>query len=261
MKVTQFKGKTAIVTGASGGIGSAISKSLAENGCALLVCGRQPAKLQALAKELKGSHQVEVETASFDVGSLKECQKALEKYQEFSQASSILVNAAGIGQKIAKFQDLDLESLDQIIDTNLKGLLYMTRLLLPQLIANKKGHIVNIGSVSGKWPYPRNVAYNASKSALLAASESLRLDLMGTDVRVTTIEPGLFYTDLIQGRFDNQEKTELTYRGTTLLQPADVADSVIWSLTRPPTVNVQEIVLFPTDQAGVGYLSRKSKQD
>jgi 3-hydroxy acid dehydrogenase / malonic semialdehyde reductase len=257
--LTNLKNRAAIVTGASGGIGSAICRSLAQQGCQLMICGRNRDKLEALATEIKKEHDADVAVSAFDVGSLKECQNAIEKNPSILKNLSVLVNAAGIGQKIAKFQDLDLQSLDEIINTNLKGLLYMTRLLLPTLIENKRGHIVNIGSVSGKWPYPRNVTYNASKSALLAASESLRLDLMGTDVRVTTVEPGLVYTDLIQGRFDSQEKTELTYRGTTLLQPADVADTVVWSLTRPATVNIQEIVLFPTDQAGVGYLSRNKK--
>lgn len=260
MRSISLVGKVAWITGASGGIGSAIARTLADAGCSLVLCGRNKEKLDALAKELRTFSRQEISTASFDLGKTEDCLAALAEHKIFQEKANFLINAAGLGLRMTAFQETPLEEMEKVIKVNLMGFLNITRLLLPSLIENQNGHVVNIGSVGGKLPSPKNVAYNATKSAMLAATESLRIDLMGQGVRVTVIEPGLVETEMSQAsRFENKAQAEVLYRGMELLQPEDVADSVHWALTRPPRVNVQEIVVYPTDQASVGYMNRGKK--
>ncbi|MHC1729080.1 MAG: SDR family NAD(P)-dependent oxidoreductase [Syntrophobacteraceae bacterium] len=257
-----MKGSWALVTGASAGLGRAIAKGLAARGANLLVCARRENRLVELKEELTRSHGVQVEPLVFDIGDFKQCEAALKKKADQVSKVSILVNNAGLGRGAGPVHEASIEDWEQMIDTNIKGLLYMTRLILPYMVERNSGHIVNIGSVVGRWTLPGSVVYSATKFAVRAISEGLRMDLTGRKIRVTNIEPGMAKTEFNLARLGDKAKAEAVYEGFTPLQPEDIAEAVIWCLDRPPHVNIQELVVFPTDQAGVGqtYLHREPGQ-
>jgi NADP-dependent 3-hydroxy acid dehydrogenase YdfG len=247
-----MKDSWALVTGASAGFGWAICHQLAAQGVNLLPTARRADRLQKLQGELKQKYKVEVEPLIFDVSSKSDCERIFkEKSQRLSQVS-ILINNAGLAKGTESVAQGSVSDWEQMIDTNIKGLLYMTRQLLPQMIEKKQGHIVNIGSVSGRWVYPGGAVYCATKHAVRAISEGLRMDLMEKNIRVTNIEPGAAETEFSQVRLQDEQKAKAVYKGMTPLSPEDVAEAVLWSLQRPAHVNIQELVIFPTEQAGVG---------
>jgi len=252
--------KVVFLTGSTGGIGSAIAKSLAETECTLIIHGRDEEKLKKLKNELQVSSKNEVVTCVFDLCDFQSCKNALEKISFISDRINVLINNAGKGAALTQFQEFEQSNLERIIQVNLTGLLQLTRLLIPTIIKNQNSHVVNIGSAGGKWAHPRNLPYIAAKSGLLAATEALRIDLMGLGVRVSIIEPGLVRTKLSQvTRLSKSNAISYAYGNSELLLPEDIADAVIWCLTRPPRVNVQEMVIFPTDQPAIGYLYRGKK--
>lgn len=245
----QPKNGIVLITGASSGFGEAIAKLLAEKWpeAKFLLTGRRLEKLQAVASSL-GPQRAKV--AAFDISS----REAVEKFgKEFSQEISqttVLVNNAGLAAGLASFQDSDVNDWEQMIDTNLKGLLYLTRLVLPQMIAKKHGHIVNMGSVAGKIVYPKGHVYAATKFAVRALNEGLRMDTIGTGVRSTLIEPGMAETEFSLVRFKGDAaKAKAVYQGLEALSAQDVAEAVLWSLERPAHVNIQELLIMPTNQA------------
>jgi NADP-dependent 3-hydroxy acid dehydrogenase YdfG len=250
-----MKGSWALVTGASAGMGSAIAQALAARGVNLLVNARRENRLLDLKEELYGKHGVRVEPLVFDIRDLKQCESALKGKADLVSEVSILVNNAGLGRGTGPIYEGSIDDWEQTIDTNIKGLLYMTRLILPQMVKRNAGHVVNIGSVGGRWTLPGSVVYCATKFAVRAITEGLRMDLMGKKIRVTNIEPGLVKTEFSLVRAGGDEaKAEAVYEGFEPLQPEDIAEAVIWCLERPPHVNVQELVVFPTDQVGVGQM-------
>jgi serine 3-dehydrogenase len=173
-------------------------------------------------------------------------------------AIDVVVNNAGMARGVEPLQEGDPRDWDEMIDTNVKGLLYLTRALVPGMIARGRGHVINIGSVAGHDVYPGGAVYCATKHAVDAITRGLRMDLLGTGVRVSTIDPGLVETDFSAVRFRGDvERAANVYRGYTPLTPADVADAVVYAATRPAHVNVDEVILKPTDQASVTMLNRK----
>jgi hypothetical protein len=172
---------------------------------------------------------------------------------------SILINNAGLARGIDPVASGNPDDWDQMIDTNLKGLLYITRLVLPHMIERNEGHIVNLGSVAGRWVLPNTAVYCATKFAVRAISDALRMDLLGKKIRVTNIEPGIAETEFAEVRLRDDTKAAAVYKGITPLSPHDIAEAIVWCLDRPPHVNVHEIVIFPTAQANVGapYLHRE----
>jgi hypothetical protein len=256
-----MKGSWALVTGASAGMGKAIAQALAARGVNLLVNARRENRLLELREELSGKHGVRVESLVFDIRDPKQSESALKEVGEVVSEVSILVNNAGLGKGAGPLQEGSIDDWDQTIDTNIKGLLYMTRLILPHMVKRNAGHIVNIGSVAGRWTLPGSVVYCATKFAVRAITDGLRMDLMGSKIRVTNIEPGMVKTEFSLVRAEGDKaKAEAVYEGFEPLQPEDIAEAVIWCLDRPPRVNIQELVVFPTDQVGVGqmYLHRES---
>ena len=250
-----MKGSWALVTGASAGMGRAIAQALAARGVNLLVNARRENRLLDLKEELYGKHGVRVEPLIFDIRDLKQCESALKGKADLVSEVSILVNNAGLGRGTGPIYEGSIDDWEQTIDTNIKGLLYMTRLILPQMVKRNAGHVVNIGSVGGRWTLPGSVVYCATKFAVRAITDGLRMDLMGKKIRVTNIEPGLVKTEFSLVRAGGDEaKAEAVYEGFKPLQPEDIAEAVIWCLERPPHVNVQELVVFPTDQVGVGQM-------
>lgn len=253
-----MKKQLALITGATAGIGLATAEALAGQGYDLIITGRREERLTKIAGDLSSKFGVRVVTAVFDVGVRAQCEAAFKKLASELPRLSVLVNNAGLALGTASLQSIDLDHVDQMVDTNIKGLLYVTRLCLPYMIANGDGHVVNIGSVAGRWTYPGGGVYAATKFAVRALSEALRLDLMGTPIRVTNIEPGMVETEFSEVRLGDEAKAAAVYKGMTPLKAVDIAESIVWCLARPKHVNIQELMIFPTDQAGVGpYVSRK----
>lgn len=245
----------ALITGASSGIGAACARALAGAGCDLILMARRESRMQELARDLAGRYGIKVELIVADVRD----QHALNNVD--LERVDVLINNAGLACGTDRMQDAHLADWDAMIDTNVKGLLYVTRAVIPHMVKCGRGHVVNIGSVAGRWVYPGGAVYCASKFAVRALSEGLRMDLLGTPIRVTNIEPGMVETEFSEVRLRDAAKAKQVYEGLKPLSDDDVADAVLWSLQRPPHVNVQELVLFPVDQAGVGLVSRKLNKE
>ncbi len=248
---------TAFITGATSGIGKATAYLLAEKGWNLILNSRSQDSLLKLSEDIKSKFKIEVDVLPFDVSDRKQCEDIFETHKSVVSKMSVLINNAGLARGVDPMDQGVLDDWDQMIDTNIKGLLYMTRLSLPFLKKNKSGHIVNIGSVAGRWTYPGGGVYSSTKFAVRALTESLRMDLHGIGVRVTNISPGLVETNFSMVRLKNKEKAEAIYKGYTPLSPNDIAESIEWSLSRPKHVNIQEMVIFPTDQASVTQVNRR----
>jgi 3-hydroxy acid dehydrogenase / malonic semialdehyde reductase len=249
-----MKGSWALVTGASAGMGRAIAQLLASRGVNLLINARRENRLLDLKGELTSRYGVQVEPLVFDIGDFKQCEKAIKEQADRLPQVSILVNNAGLGRGTGPMHESSIDDWEQMINTNLKGLLYMTRLILPYMVERNAGHIVNIGSIGGRWTLPGGVVYCATKFAVRAITDGLRMDLIGKKIRVTNIEPGMVKTEFSLARLGDEAKAEAIYEGFTPLHPEDIAEAVIWSLERPPHVNIQEMVVFPTDQVGMGQM-------
>lgn len=247
----------ALITGASSGIGEATAYELAAKGYSLCLIARRKEKLDAIKAVIQRSHPtLQVICGTVDVTQPKMIEKFISDNARHLSDLEILVNNAGLARGSDKVQDAKVADWESMIDTNVKGLLYFTRALLPYFMANKKGHIVNIGSVAGRWVYPGGAVYCASKYAVRAISEGLRLDLLGKNIRVSNIEPGMVNTEFSLVRFQSQEKADQVYAGMKPLTATDIAETISWVIGRPKHVNIQEVVIFPTDQASVRDVHR-----
>ena len=235
------------VTGASAGFGTAIARRFLQEGAHVIGTGRRANKLQALREEL-GEY---FHPLPFDVGKRKEAEDAIASLPSHLSSVDILVNNAGGAVGLDPAQDANLDDWDAMIDSNVKGLVYCTRLLLPGMIARGQGHVINIGSTAGEWPYPGGNVYCGVKAFVRQFSLSIRADLLGTNIRVTEVEPGLAGgTEFSQVRFKGDEKrAAAVYKGTQPLLPEDIAEAVYWVSSRPAHVNVNTIQIMPTSQA------------
>ncbi|MGE4131109.1 MAG: SDR family NAD(P)-dependent oxidoreductase [Bdellovibrionales bacterium] len=238
----------ALVSGATSGIGWSTALALAQDGFSILATGRRPERLADLKSKIESSGQKMI-GAVLDVRDAAAVQALANEHARLP--IEILVNNAGLARGVEKFQDAKLEDWDQMFDTNVKGLLAMTRAFLPKMLDRKKGHVINIGSVAGKWVYPGGAVYCATKFAVRALSEGLRLDLLGSPIRVTNIEPGMVETEFSKVRFGDEDRAKSVYKGLKPLTAEDIAECVVWSARRPAHVNIQEMVIFPTAQASV----------
>ncbi len=246
--------KWALVTGATAGIGKATVLALAASGYNIFAIGRRQERLDQLKSEIKN---VQVITVALDVTDRKQVDAFVASHSETLAMLDVLVNNAGLAKGIDKMQNANIDDWETMIDTNIKGLLYMTRALLPFMIKNNSGHIVNLGSVAGRWTYPGGGVYCATKFAVRALTEGLRFDLMGSAIRVTNIEPGMVETEFSVVRLGDQKKADMVYENMTPLKAADLAETILWCVQRPAHVNIQELVIYPTDQAGIGYVHRR----
>ncbi|MEG9327605.1 SDR family NAD(P)-dependent oxidoreductase [Salinimicrobium catena] len=248
--------KTALITGATSGIGRATAKALAAEGFDLIICGRRKDALEELAEEL-GS-QVNVHTLRFDVRHKEEVNKAIQELpQEFNHID-ILVNNAGNAHGLDPIHTGDLEDWDAMIDINIKGLLYVSNAVLPQMAERKSGHIINIGSIAGKEVYPNGNVYSASKHAVDAINKGMRIDLNGLGIRVGAINPGLVETGFSDVRFKgDSERAKSVYEGYQPLTPEDIADIIVFMVTRPIHVNIADLLVLPTAQASSTILHKE----
>lgn len=241
-----LSGQTALVTGASSGIGAACAELLSAAGARLVLTGRRTDRLEALAARLPGpSHLL-----TFDVSVRAEVEAALATLPAPFSEVDILVNNAGLGLGLEPAHTASLDDWETMVDTNCKGLLYVTRALLPGMVARNRGHVVNLGSVAANFPYPGGNVYGATKAFVHQFSQNLKADLVGTRVRVTTIEPGMVETEFSLVRFKGDaSRADATYKGMEPLTAKDIADIVVWSVTRPPHVNINVVEVMPADQA------------
>ncbi|KJH73059.1 SDR family oxidoreductase [Aliterella atlantica] len=245
-----------LITGASSGIGAACARVFAQAGAKLILVARRQERLEQIAEELGHSS---VHLLALDVCDRSAVESTLEKLPEPWSAIDILINNAGLSRGLNKFQEGDFQDWEEMIDTNLKGLLYLTRYIVPGMISRGKGHIVNLGSTAGHYTYPNGNVYCATKAAVRVISEGLKQDLLGTPVRVSSVDPGLVETEFSQVRFRGDgDRAKKVYQGLTPLTPADVADVILFCVTRPLHVNVSEVLLMPTDQAGSMLFNRQT---
>jgi NADP-dependent 3-hydroxy acid dehydrogenase YdfG len=249
----------ALITGASSGIGRETSRLLAEKGYDLILLSRRLDRLESLKKEIQAAHpERRIQNYSVDISNSADVETFFKNQTQELKDLSVLINSAGLALGLDKFQDSNLKDWDIMIKTNVMGLLQVTHSVIPYFVKNNQGHIVNLGSVAGTWTYPGGAVYCATKAAVKSITEGLRLDLMGTPIRVTNIEPGMVETEFSEVRFKDPEKARAVYQNMTPLKASDIAQTIYWCLSQPPHVNIQEVVIFPTDQAGVGYVHRKT---
>ncbi|MEG4227523.1 SDR family oxidoreductase [Microcoleus sp. N9_B2] len=250
------------ITGASSGIGAACAKIFAKGGAKLILAARRLEKLDRLAKELVETKSVasmnEIYLLELDVRDRPEVESAITALPDAWKNIDILINNAGLSRGLDKLHEGNFQDWEEMIDTNVKGLLYMTRYIVPGMVSRGRGHVVNIGSIAGRQAYPKGSVYCASKAAVRAISDGLKQDLLGTAVRVTEIEPGLVETEFSNVRFHgDSDKAKNVYQGLTPLTADDVADVVYFCATRSPHVNISEVLLVPTDQASATLVHRK----
>lgn len=255
-----LKNKIVFITGASSGIGAACAKQFAIAGAKLLLCARRLDMLNKLAKQLRAEHRVEVHTFGLDVQQSAQVTETLKTLPDGWRDVDILINNAGLAAGLDPIQEGNPQDWEDMINTNIKGLLYVTREILPQMVQRNMGHIINIGSIAGHQVYPKGAVYCATKQAVNALSNGLRMDLFGTDVRVSTVDPGAVETGFSAVRFKGDAKrAAAVYEGMEPLKPEDVADAVLYCASRPPHVNISEIIIMPTDQASATMVSRKNR--
>lgn len=247
-----------LITGASSGIGEACARVFAQAGAKLILVARRKERLEQLADELdKNSGSVHL--LALDVCDRANVESALTNLPEPWSAIDILINNAGLSRGLNKFQEGEFPDWEEMIDTNIKGLLYLTRYIVPGMISRGRGHIVNLGSTAGHYTYPNGNVYCATKAAVRVISEGLKQDLLGTPVRVSSVDPGLVETEFSQVRFrGDSDRAKKVYQGLTPLTPADVADVILFCVTRPLHVNISEVLLMPTDQAGSMLFNRQT---
>jgi len=240
--------KCALITGASSGFGAACARALAESGWKLVITARRSEKLRGLQQELGAKTQVHALT--LDVRDREAVAAAFSALPpEFSEVD-LLVNNAGLALGLEPAHEASLADWDNMVDTNVKGVMYCTRAILPGMVERNRGHVVNIGSVAGSWPYPGGNVYGASKAFVQQFSRNLRADLLGTAVRVTNIEPGMAETEFSRVRFKgDDEKAERVYTGTEPLRAEDVADIVAWVASVPARVNINSVEVMSVHQA------------
>jgi 3-hydroxy acid dehydrogenase / malonic semialdehyde reductase len=257
--MASFAGKRVFVTGATSGIGRATAEAFAREGAELIVSGRREELLKELAQGWSDRHDADVAAIVFDVSDRPHLEDLVRDNPNLFDVD-ILVNNAGLALGTAPMHEADLDDWDQMVATNVLGLLYMTRVVVPFMVKRGSGHIVNLGSVAGRWAYPGGGVYCATKSAVATLTEGLRMDLLGKNVRVTNIEPGMAETEfsLVRHKGDAARAARV-YENMRPLRAEDIADTILWCCSRPPHVNVQELIVYPTDQAHVGQVHRALK--
>ena len=247
--------KTAFITGATSGIGKATAELFAKNGIDLVLCGRRQERLDTLKNEL--GKQVNVYTLSFDIRNKKSVKEAIESLPEAFQKIDILINNAGNAHGLDPIQDGSSEDWDAMLDINVKGLLYVSKALMGQMIERKSGHIINIGSTAGKEVYPKGNVYCASKHAVDAINQGMRIDLNPYGIRVGAVNPGLVETEFSNVRFKgDEERADNVYKGFQPLKPEDIADVIHFVVTRPYHVNIADLIVMPTAQASSTILNK-----
>lgn len=252
----RLEGKRVLITGATAGIGKATAKLFAKSKCKLIITGRRKDRLQALSDQLESDHTTEVKTASFDVRDRAACQAFVSN---LSDPVDILVNNAGLARGKDAVFDAELDDWNTMIDTNIKGLITMTRLITPQMKERNSGHIINVGSIAGYETYPGGSVYCSTKHAVKAFTEATKKDLHGTKVRVGMVSPGLVETEFSKVRFKgDEEEAEEVYEEIEPLVARDIAEIIHFMANRPPHVNIMDTKVVPVDQSSSTMVHRNN---
>ncbi len=249
-----------LITGASAGIGRATALAFAAEGSDLFLVARRGERLQAVVDEILSAHDVAVEAEALDVADRKAVDRFAAKRAPLLRSIDVLVNNAGLAKGVELVHEAKPEDWETMVHTNILGLFYLMRHILPHMVSRRSGHVVNLGSVAGRWTYKGGNMYAATKHAVRALTEGMRMDLLGTNVRVTEVEPGLVETEFSVVRLGDQGKADRVYADMVPLVPEDIADIIVWACRLPAHVNVQELVVFPTDQAAVGQVHRHPQE-
>lgn len=252
--MNRLLGKTAIITGATAGIGLKTAELLAEQGMDLIITGRRKERLEEIKNDLENRLRIKVKTASFDVQDADECRQFVEA---LDVEVDILVNNAGLAKGTDPVYAANFEDWDTMIDTNVKGLLYLSRLISAQMKGRNSGHIINVGSIAGHESYTGGVVYTATKHAVKAITESTKKDLHGTEVRVSMVSPGLVETEFSEVRFrGDKEKAANVYKGMKPLNTQDIAEIIVFVANRPPHVNIMDTIIYPVAQSSATMVHR-----
>ena len=239
-----------LITGATSGIGEATALLLAKNNFNLIITGRRLERLILLQQKIQQESNSEVFVLNFDIRNLNENENAINNLPAEWQNVDILINNAGLAAGYSPFQEGNIDDWERMIDTNIKGLLYITRLITPKMIERGKGHIINISSIAGKETYPFGNVYCASKHAVQSITKGLRIDLLKHGIKVSSVSPGAVETEFSLVRFNgDNNKAKQVYKGFTPLFAQDIADTILFIVTRPKHVNIDDVLIMPTDQA------------
>lgn len=252
-----LKGKVVFITGASAGIGAATALAFASEGVRLLLAARRAGKLAEVASRALAAGAAAVHSIDLDVRDHRAVQQAVDDLPHGWAEIDILVNNAGLSRGLDKLYMGRIEDWEEMIDTNVKGLLYVTRAVVPGMIVRGHGHVINLGSTAGELPYPNGAVYCATKAAERSINDGLRQDVLGTPVRVTSVDPGMVETDFSLVRFHgDQERAAKVYKGVKPLTAEDVAEVIVWAASRPDHVNIARVLLTPVQQANSILFSR-----
>ena len=247
----------ALITGVTSGFGKAIAFRLAKLGYHIIITGRREERLAEVADQIRKAYPIEVCTLCFDVRNNEACMAAINSIPAHLRPIDLLINNAGLAAGAAPFNDSDLADFEQMMDTNVKGLLYITKLIVPEMIEQEKGHIINISSIAGIEVYPGGSVYCASKHAVNAITKGLRIDLVKHGIKVSSVSPGMAETEFSIVRYHgDEEKAKAVYNGLVPLNAEDIADTVEFIVTRPAHVSINDIQLNPAQQANT-YISHR----
>lgn len=250
--------KTILITGATAGIGKATAELFAQNGHTLIITGRRADRLHTLADELRNKYGIDVLTLNFDIRNNEEVEQSIASLNGSWKNIDVLVNNAGLAVGLNPIQSGVLEDWERMIDTNIKGLLYITRVVAPMMIERGKGHIINIGSIAGRETYPNGNVYCATKYAVDSLSKGMRMDLLPHGIKVSQIAPGAVETEFSVVRFKgDQERADGVYKGYQPLSPEDIAGAVYYVATLPPHININDLLIMPTAQASAGLFNKQ----
>ena len=256
---TKLDDKVIFITGATSGIGEATAKAFAAEGANVILTGRRKDRLQNLSDFILKKFNVKTLTIQLDVRNKNEVEESIKSLPDDWKNIDILVNNAGLGRGLNPLFEDDINGWEEMIDTNIKGLLYVTRFVVPGMVERKSGHVINIGSIAGHEAYKGGGVYCATKHAVTAITRSLRLDLLGKGVRVSTVDPGMVETEFSLVRFyGDEEKAKKVYEGLTPLTGEDIAEAVIFCATRPPHANINEMIIMPSAQANAFFAHRET---
>jgi 3-hydroxy acid dehydrogenase / malonic semialdehyde reductase len=249
--------QTVLITGASSGIGAACAHTFAEAGARIILAARRIDRLDPLKAQLRQQFGTDCLVLGLDVSDRAAVTTALEHLPPDWQSIDLLINNAGLSRGLDKLYEGSIQDWEEMIDTNVKGLLYMTRAIVPGMVERGRGHIINLGSIAGHETYPKGNVYCATKAAVRVISEGLKQDLLGTPIRVSSVDPGLVETEFSQVRFHGDtERAATVYRDTVVLTAADIAEVILFCATRPAHVNLSEVLLMPTAQSGATLVHR-----